>query len=193
METYETWVDIPGEWLRRYQVSSSGGMRAIDYYRPVGRGRPVRPGPLTAKIDADGYRRVGLTASDHRKRTVKIARLVAFVFVPNDAPDKKVEVDHVNANEADDRKENLEWVTPTEQQRRRAARMRKAGRLSSRFIGVTRNNRDQLWYAQVWANGKRVHIGCYQDETVAARAYDRHVADFGLSSPVNDWSVELET
>lgn len=147
---------------------------------------------FTPKIDREGYRRVSITDGQSHKKAVKIARLVAFEFVINDSPSTKIEVDHLNTDEGDDRADNLEWVTPTEQQRRRASRQRAAGFLSSRYIGVTRNSRDGLWYSQVWVGGKRMHLGYFQDETRAARVYDSYVITEGLDNPINDWSADLK-
>jgi hypothetical protein len=41
-------------------------------------------------------------------------RLVAFQFIPNDEPDTKIYVDHINRIKTDCRIENLRWVTPSE-------------------------------------------------------------------------------
>ena len=41
-----------------------------------------------------------------------IHRLVALAYIPN--PDNKPEVDHINNNKADNRVENLRWVTAKE-------------------------------------------------------------------------------
>jgi hypothetical protein len=116
---------------------------------------------------------------------VKVSRLVAGTFVINDAPATKIEVDHLDNIRANDYFLNLEWVTEAEQQRRRAARLRLAGKTSSSYIGITWHARDLRWYAQLWIRDQRIHIGGFTEELAAAQAYDAYVVAHGLSNPIN--------
>lgn len=121
----------------------------------------------------------------------KVSRLVAEAFVINDAPRVKIEVDHLDNNTGNDYYLNLEWVTTVEQQRRRAERMRLAGRTSSGYIGVSWHEKDKRWTAQVVVDKRRVFIGNFTHESHAARAYDDYVIDNHLSYPTN-WNTELD-
>lgn len=58
-----------------------------------------------------GYVRVKLNYGDRSKKYM-VHRLVAMAFIPN--PDNKPVVDHINRNRADNRVENLQWVTTQE-------------------------------------------------------------------------------
>ena len=66
---------------------------------------------LKHRVDRDGYHRVGLTVCGY-KRDVRVHRLVAAAFVPN--PESKPHVNHINRLKADNRAENLEWSTGSE-------------------------------------------------------------------------------
>lgn len=180
----EVWKPIPGDWCRAYEVSNLGAVRATDYHRKRV-GRPCAPGPMRAPVDDKGYHRLNLTASSGRKVRVKVARLVALAFVPNPDPDNRIEVDHLDNDRANDRADNLEWVTEAEQQRRRAQRMRKAGSTSSKYIGVTWHKKERRWNAQVWVGQRIVRLGGFASEFDAATAYDRHILSNGLDHPIN--------
>ena len=58
-----------------------------------------------------GYRTVGLKVNGKNKG-LRVHRLVANVFIPN--PEKKPYVNHIDGNRGNNKLENLEWVTPSE-------------------------------------------------------------------------------
>ena len=102
------------------------------------------------------------------------------------------EVDHINLDKLDCRRDNLRHVTrPTNAQNRRkrlGSRGSFAGGASSRFIGVSLNKRrGRRWYACIRVHGKTVSLGQFDDETEAARAYDRAaLSEHGPSARINN-------
>ena len=83
-----------------YQVSSHGRVQSIRAKRILKMPHPVR-----------GYLRVTLHNNKFKYQT-GIARLVALAFIPNIY--NKPQVNHINGIKTDNRVENLEWVTSSE-------------------------------------------------------------------------------
>lgn len=73
------------------------GSRFVNQYKILG-----------TKVNKFGYKEVALS-KDGRTKTVLLHRLIAIHFVPN--PDNLPVVNHKNGIKTDNRIENLEWVT----------------------------------------------------------------------------------
>jgi hypothetical protein len=97
----ETWNPIP-DFECLYEVSNLGRVRNIRT------ARIRRPG-----VDKDGYLRLGFS-KDKRPKTYGVHRLVMAAFIGK-CPDG-YEVHHLDNNPSNPRLENLEYVTPCQNQ-----------------------------------------------------------------------------
>lgn len=107
----EQWRDIPG-WEGWYQVSSHGNVRSLprvmvrkDRRLCMARGRQL------ALINKGPYKRVNLYRIGAYESPL-VHSLVARAFLPN--PECKPQVNHINGVQWDNRVDNLEWATSSE-------------------------------------------------------------------------------
>jgi predicted XRE-type DNA-binding protein len=108
----EEWRSIAG-YEGFYEVSNFGNVRSCDKYVNATRGsKALRKGRVLEKTEiAGGYQRVCLSR-EHVKEYESVHRLVALAFIPlRDGADF---VNHKDLNKKNNRVDNLEWVTQSE-------------------------------------------------------------------------------
>jgi hypothetical protein len=88
-----------------YEVSSHGRIRSL----PRKHGK--RNKSILKPVDNTRYYQYHLSKNSESKFLLA-HRLVASAFIPN--PENKPQVNHINGNGKDNRVENLEWATPSE-------------------------------------------------------------------------------
>ena len=90
-----------------YQVSNDGKVKSLNYNH-TGKERILKEGK-TKK----GYLYVNL-CKDGKKKNFRIHRLVAHLFIENNDPLNKIQVNHIDEDKNNNQINNLEWVTSKE-------------------------------------------------------------------------------
>lgn len=95
---------------------------------------------------------------------------------------KPYEVDHIDRNTLNNQKSNLRICT--HQQNNWNQGKKKAG--TSKYKGVYWFPKRNKWIARMRIKGITTHLGCFDDETAAARCYDEHaIIHFGEFAYLN--------
>lgn len=82
---------------------------------------------------------------------------------------KGMQVDHINHDGLDNRRNNLRLATNAENNQNKGLRPDN----TSGFKGTTWDRSRNKWLAQVWVNGRHVHLGRFDELEEAALAYDK--------------------
>jgi hypothetical protein len=173
-DNIESWMAVGG--FPNYEVSSFGRVRNA-------RGHMLSPSL------SGGYPHVVLS-HEGKRSNLTVHRLVAMTFFPTS--DLTLEVDHRDRNRMNNMVQNLRWVSHSSNVFNQSKR---AG-ASSRFRGVCWYKPTSKWLVQITIDGKSKHIGYFDDELDAARAYNDALIRFDLDEAIpNDLpepEVEVE-
>lgn len=120
----EEWRPVRG-FEGCYEVSNMGNLRSLDRIRRAGNGHRKYSGrQLKQRTFRNGYLGQHLSNGKGLKKNVLIHRIVVEAFIPN--PCHLPEVNHIDENRANNRVENLEWVTRTQNVNHGGYQIRKA-------------------------------------------------------------------
>jgi len=124
------WLPLPG-YEGIYEIGDNGQVKALARVTERN-GRPYRKKERILKpgVHTGGYHFVILYTGDGEHEQRYVHRLVMQTFCP---VDNGLQVNHKNLDKTDNRLENLEWVTPGENQGHARGRGRFHGRTNARF------------------------------------------------------------
>lgn len=157
------WKDIPG-YKGLYQVSSYGYVRSVD--RVDALGRPKKGKELLNSINRYGYPTVSLHNRGQTKNCT-VHRLVASAFLREYS--ELLQVDHKDGERKNNQLNNLRMSSQTSNN----GNARKLRESSSKYKGVYWHKRDKRWVSRIAKNGVYHTCGRFEDEYLAALAYDK--------------------
>lgn len=166
----EVWKDILG-YEGSYQVSNLGRVKSLS--REMSNGKTTymsKEKILKYGMGTDGYLLVNLYKN--KKGTSKqIHKLVAIAFHNHTPCGYKLVVNHKDLNRLNNKASNLEIITNRENTSKKHIKS------SSRYVGVYLVKETKKWCAQITINNKSTHIGLFDDELEASKAYQNKVKE----------------
>lgn len=155
--------DLTAEMLRSliHYDPKTGVLRWLD--RPGQKGWVSSlTAAMAGHLNGRGYRIVLL-----RKRSYKAHRL-AWLYVHGEWPAS--EIDHIDGDRDNNAIANLRLATPSQN----SANRRKRSGSSSQFKGVHWHALTGKWAAAAGVSGRKKHLGLFDTEVEAARAYEAY-------------------
>lgn len=119
----------------------------------------VRVGDEAGSFNGRGYRTISVL--DTKYQAHRLAWLLTYGRWPNH------EIDHINGDKSDNRLCNLRECTPAENGQNLAA----PASSSCGLIGASWGKHQGRWRAQITVNGRKQHLGYFDDKWAAHRAY----------------------
>jgi len=140
----------------------------------IDRSTKARIGRESGCIGNGGYRRIKLRDKSYRAH--RLAYLMTYEYLPEF-------IDHINQNKIDNRIINLRSCTKQENSMNR----RSNKNTSSKYKGVSWHKNAKKWMAKIKIDSKAKHLGYFQTESDAAKAYDKAALEhFGEFACLNN-------
>lgn len=167
----EIWKDILG-YEGLYQVSSFGRVKSLEKRVFMKRNnclKTLKERMFNARsIDAYGYHFVGLR-KDGLKKNNKVHILVAIAFLNHTPNGYKIIVDHIDNIKANNKLDNLQLITPRENNSKDKWRLNP----TSKYTGVSLIKANNKWFSCISINGKNTYLGSFDNELDASKAYQK--------------------
>lgn len=111
----ETWKDVPG-YEGLYQVSTLGQVKRLETIIKVRfktkEAERIQPEKILVQYTREDHYPTVTLSKENKQWNISVHRLVSLTFLPN--PENKKYINHKNGIKTDNRLENLEWCTASE-------------------------------------------------------------------------------
>lgn len=162
----EVWRDVPG-YEGYYQVSNTGIVRSLDRTVLSKNGHErFYKGRFFEGSDVNGYKQI-ILSRDSKQELFYTHQLVAMVFLDHKPNGHTLVVDHIDGDRTNNNVDNLRIVTNRENSSICFKKNRDS--FTSEYVGV-RQDKDK-WRAQIRFNNKVIHLGYFDIELKASKAY----------------------
>lgn len=154
----EVWKSIKG-YEGIYKINSCGKVKTKSKIRKN-------------RLNKYGYYDIQLSLNGTAK-TYQIHQLVAIAFLNHVPNGHNLVINHKDGCKTNNNVENLEIVTMRDNS---SICFRKYKRkFTSKFIGVCWCKLTKKWSSEIVVKGKKIHIGLYENELDAAKAYQEYL------------------
>jgi len=158
----ENWRNVVG-YEGLYMVSDLGNVRSLDRIGADGR---LYKGKLKKQtVNTNGYLKTGLTKEGYTAMRT-IHQLVCESFLGHIPNGYESVVNHKDFNKTNNSVDNLEIVSNRENSNRKHLLS------TSKYVGVYWDKNVGKWKSQIVINGNRFHLGYFEDEEEAGKAYE---------------------
>lgn len=160
-----------------YEVSSFGRVKSLARFPKVKQDR-IR----AISIDSTGYHTVTLCkGSPVKNETIKIHILVAVAFHGHKPNGFNMVVNHKDFNKLNNKARNLNIITARENTNKKHIPH------VSKYTGVTRIG--VKWVAKIRVNGKNRHLGTFENELDAHKAYEQALDSLNKTVKLQGYGV----
>ena len=155
-------IDV--EELRKTFRIRNGNLERLNYHYPNGKWTVVEN-----KSNVHGYCQVWFNGTK-----IYYHVIIWILSTGKDIP-QGLEIDHINGNKIDNRIENLRLVTS------RGNNQNREKHRDGELVGCYYHKRDKKFIANIRISGKKIHIGLFETEKEAHKAYTiacKHIRNY---------------
>jgi hypothetical protein len=130
--------------------------------------------PSTNGFYAKRAQYLGIFNGKQKMTSVRMHRVVMEGVIGRELKQKEF-IDHINHDPLDNRRDNLRIATTRQNNQNRKDKFKK----SSEYPGVCWSDSRHKWRASITLNKKHTHLGYFEDEREAAKAYEQACREEG--------------